>query len=250
MNINKLLNPLTELFSVKDDEPYFDSSNEDTTWSEKASMADFEKVHTLYGNIVYALAGLRYNPNTREMLHKLKLKLKDEELSKFINFITNDISLLMNELKIDYLVQVPSSSLFLRNTMQSLSSLSGVPLANFLSIKKVPIQNLKFNKRSPQLEGMDRYDIEEVKSQVMKHIRHQIEDDNEYLEAKRFPKNLLGFITNFFEVSGDVKQLEGKRVLIVDDNLSSGNTMKDIVDMFSLQYKAQTSGLVIFKLKM
>jgi len=250
MKVNDILNPLHELFSLQGDKVVFDKSNAYTSWAPKASMADFSTTYTLQGNAIYSIADLQYNNETRDMLYKMKLNVPDEELYKFLDHIAEEVAFLISTLKVEYIVRVPSSSVFLSRVVAFLAERHGVPEASFLSIRKTPIQDIKFNKRSPHLEGMDREDIAEIKQQVMKHIQHQINDDNEYLEAKRFPKNLLGFITGFFQVSGDAQQLRGKRVLIIDDNLSSGNTMKDIVDMFKIQYECEPSGLVFFKLKM
>lgn len=250
MNIDQVLNPLQELFSVKNDRVEFDPENQYTSYMKKTTTSDFNKVYTLQGNVVYSIADMRYNPDTRDMLYKLKNGIKDEDVHAFLNHIIEDIDFLVKELGIEFIIQVPSSSKFLQKVSSEISQRVNIPQASFVSIQKIPLSELKFNKRSPQLENMDRDDIAEIKQQVIKHIQYQLKDGNEYLEAKRFPKNLLGFITGFFKVSGNPEQLKGKKVLIIDDNLSSGNTMKDIVDMFSIQYQSQASGLVLFSLKL
>lgn len=247
--LNFILNPLKELFSMQGDEPVFDSESKHYSYKKAVSLEDFNKVYTLKGNIVYSLSDFKYFDDTRDIFYKLKYKVRDEEVNKFLDFISEEMALIMNSNKIDYIVKVPSSSIFLQKVIDFTKNRYNIPEASFVNIKKTPIEQLKFNKRSPALEGYDRDEVKELQQQVMKHINYQIEDGNEYLEAKRFPKQLLSLITGFFQVSGDAQALKGKKVLIIDDSYASGNTIKDIVDMFSTQFDCTSIGLVLFTFK-
>jgi hypothetical protein len=239
-----------EGFSNKNGRIEFDPDDPNYLYkkSQQVSYADFFETVTVNGHRVLSLATAKYGDNTKEIFRKIKNGVEPEEIGKFLDFVSDHIKFLVEKIKADYIISLPSSSKFLSSFMNILSERTEIPTADFLNIKKNKINELKFNKRSLLLDGIDRDEMYDLKMKVEKAIRYQIEDGEDYLEAKRFPKTLLPLVTNFFSVTGETSRLNGKNVLVIDDNLASGASIKEMVDMLSIQFDCEPTGLVLFKL--
>ncbi len=242
------MNRQKENFSLVNNKVTFDPDNPYYSYRQGEGLNSFFKTVSPQGNIIYTISEASYNEEIKPVMLALKNGIDDAELDKYLEYIHSKLSFIISNMAIDYIVPVPSSSGFMFNIMKKIYSKYSLPEATFLSITKTPIAQLKFNKRSPLLQEYERDEIAELKNEVFKYIQLQVDDGNEYLEAKRFPKLLLPLVTNFFTLKGDLSQLSGKNVLMLDDNIASGTTIKDIVDMMSIQCKSRVYGLTLFKL--
>lgn len=89
-------------------------------------------------------------------------------------------------------------------------------------------------------------DVAKLKKSISKMIR----DNNGELEMKNLYKPYLKFIKNFIEMRDAYEVLEsviGKNVLVVDDVLSTGSTMLEMVRQIAEYEPSSIAGLTIFK---
>ncbi len=173
------------------------------------------KGHDRDGNpLVYALKemnGYRMQP----MYHQMLYKRADEILAAFVG-----------DLEVDALVDVPSSKPLCRLFAKQVAKVSGLPLveSNFLRKRTVGEVLDAIDASFPQFTK-DR-DERAFKAELGQLRRAKRDTD---FQMKEVTKPMRRFFQPF-TVSGEVPVLEGQRIALIDDLVSSGTSIISVAE--------------------
>lgn len=205
---------------------------------------------------IYSLFNYLPGPVTTELLSSIKgkgpLDLKPKALQLFFDQVETAVAPLLKKLQPDVVIFPRSSSPLTADFAKILKAKS--PKSEIVGdafIKKLlkaddiePLINTKhpdWTKFAADHPG----EVKKLKQSLAKHI-----ETNGTLELKKLYKPYLKFITNFVEMEDASRLLDmviGKKVLVVDDVLSSGATMLEMLRQLEEFEPSELSGLTIFK---
>lgn len=201
---------------------------------------------------------LNYVPSeiSTDMLKSLKgggpYKVNDKQFESLMKQVRSATSTLVKSFKPDIIIYPKSKSPLLKQFVNEVAS--EYPSAEVLSDKFIKTildaENVEplINTSHP---GWKKFAEENPKQVVLlkKDLKRQIKGGE--LELKKFYKPYLKFIKNFLELEDAYQVLEkvmGKNVIVVDDILSSGSTMTEMIRQLTDFEPSEMIGLTMFKL--
>ena len=157
----------------------------------------------------------------------------------------------VNRVNPDVIIYPKSSSEFLKAFVDEIkaSSQSAVVLSDQFVKKTLDAENVEplINTDHPDWSKFERDHPKEVEK-LKKSLKNLIKGGE--LELKKFYKPYLKFIKNFVELKDAYDVLETvmeKNVLVVDDILSSGTTMAEMIRQLEELEPSKIVGLTLFK---
>ena len=218
----------------------------------------FKKVpyHTaLQHNEIYSILNYISTPETMKLLTSLKgrgpYNVSAEQLDRFLTQVTDACAGLIKRLNPEVIIYSASTSPLIGGFVSHLKE----------THPKIKVASEAFIKKS--LAGADvkavlntehpewtKFADENPKAvlQLKQSLKHHLESGE--LELKKLYKPYLKFIKNFIQlkdVSDTIDVVNEKRVLIVDDVLSTGTTIREMIRQIEELEPAQVSTLTIFK---
>lgn len=193
------------------------------------------------GNIIYSLESYKYIKGDT-LMKDLKKVEEDKFISEYLMGVIDVLSDFLKKNKFDYIVNVPSSSIFLQKVYYKLLDLAGSTQPTINIIKNHP-NKIEFN-RELALKKLNVDLVNKLEIDFYKNLSSHIKTGK--FEAKKFYKPLLKFAKNMFTFETKTN-LKNKKILIIDDNLATGTTMKNILDSLSEQHNCLVVGLTLFK---
>lgn len=206
--------------------------------------------------VIYSLFNYLSSPTTTNLLSSLKgrgpYKINEKQLEAFFKQVNLASTQLVHNVNPDIIIYPKSSSTLTAKFVESLSNLAPkakiLPDAFIKSLLKAEDVTPLINTSHPDWEKFAKEHPDEVKK--LKHsLAHHIEEHGT-LELKKLYKPYLKFIKNFIELekANDVlDQVIGKRVLVIDDILSSGTTMIEMLRQLHELEPSYLAGLTLFK---
>jgi len=204
---------------------------------------------------VYSILNYISTPETMKLLTSLKgrgpYEVSPEQLDRFLVQVSQASAGLIKRLNPEVIVYPASTSTLVKGFVDHLKK----------AHPKIELATEAFIKKS--LKGADvkavlntdhpewaKFAAENPKAveQLKQTLKHHLESGE--LEMKKLYKPYLKFIKNFIQlknVSETLEQVNGKRVLIVDDVLSTGTTIREMIRQVTELEPAQVSTLTIFK---
>lgn len=225
---------------------------------------------TTRGIPVYYSFNYRSSDATTELLKSLKGKgkyhISDERRSKFIKHCAAHMAGEFKKMKLvpDVIVTPQSSSTMLKEFAEALADGLGVEARKIGAFKKAPMIDLpedreealkaieakyfdrerfeaEYKKEDPKQRAKD---VRDLLSSILRSIKK-----NGHIVAKELYKPMSKFVKNLVDsdLHGDDEySLMDKRVLVVDDVLSSGTTMTDVFRACKDLLAAEVYGAVMF----
>lgn len=189
-----------------------------------------------------------YKPNVGAILRAIKgkdkkYKIKDEDLQKFAKISAMYASRFLNNEKIDVVLTVSNPSFFLESFINELQKRSFETKMFSHSIVKRPIADVIIHDPNGKLND---YELKELQGMIDK-----AKERGEHLKLSRdiYKFKYRYFVKNFIGVEESViKDLIGKRVCVIDDTFTSGNTLANVLDVLREQSIEYLSALTIFKI--
>lgn len=205
---------------------------------------------------VYSMLSYVSSDMSSDILKSLKsgspFGVNEKQLDALMKQVKDSVGVLIKKLKPDIIIYPKSSSKLLSRFVNDISStypsakvLPEAFIKRALSAEDIePLINTehpawkKFSEENPK-------SVHELKMSLKRQIK------NGELELKKLFKPHLKFIRNFIELKDAYNILDeiiGKKVLVMDDILSSGSTMNEMIRQLRELEVAQISGLTLFKL--
>jgi len=205
---------------------------------------------------IYSLLNYVSSETTTKILKSLKgsgaYKVNEKQFAALMNQVKAAAGILVKRIKPDIIIYPKSSSSLVKQFVDEIHA--AYPTAEVLSdafIKKAlnaedvePLINTnhhlwkKFSEENPD-------SVKELKRSLKNQIK------NGELELKKFYKPYLKFIKNFIELKDAYTVLEkvlDSNVLVVDDILSTGSTMIEMIRQLKEFEPSNVAGLTLFKL--
>jgi len=218
----------------------------------------FKKVpyHTaLQHDEIYSVLNYLSTPETMKLLTSLKgrgpYEVSQQQLDRFLTQVSEACAGLIKRLNPEVIIYPASTSSLVSGFVAHLKKLHpSIEVASEAFIKKsLKGADVKavLNTEHPQWEKFAAENPKAVE-QLKQSIRHHLKSGE--LELKKLYKPHLKFIKNFIQlkdVSDTIDVVNEKRVLIVDDVLSTGTTIREMIRQISELEPAQVSTLTIFK---
>ena len=206
---------------------------------------------------IYSLLNYISNDETTRILKSLKGKGPYETNDKQVEFLLNQAvsssacKLIIKNVDPEVIIYPSSSSSLVKRFVEALKSkCPGCKVVDEAFVKKAlkaGDEEAMINYDHPDWEKFAK-DHPDKASELKKSLARQIKDGE--LELKRLYKPYVKFIKNFIELknaSNTLDQIIGKRILVVDDVLSSGATMLEMFRQLK-EFEPETiAGLTIFK---
>lgn len=191
----------------------------------------------LNGHIVYSVY-----PFSGDSHVDIFKKIKRGEMNKslyyeWLNFTARYIQqAILSKNKPDLIVVPESSSNLIVDLAAEISRNTGLDYLPH-AFKKNPVEDITINLK----EGDPAY-----KSAAI--VLQRIKDAGRF-EAKNVPKQMLKFFKDIYTVDDDyIDILEGQRVAVLDDSMTSKATMSNIFDVCDYLYETEDAyGITIFK---
>jgi hypothetical protein len=205
---------------------------------------------------IFSMLNYVSSETSTEILKSLKgsgpYKVNEKQFALLMSQVKSAVSILVKRIKPDIIIYPKSKSPLLQKFVDEIHA--AYPIAEVLSdafIKKAftaedvePLINTehpmwaKFSSENPAA-------VKELKRSLKSQIK------NGELELKKFYKPYVKFIKNFIELKDAYEVLEKvmeSNVLVVDDILSSGSTMTEMIRQLTEFGPSKISGLTLFKL--
>lgn len=165
--------------------------------------------------------------------------MQSDEMRKFLSRSAIYASRVIRPEKIDVVVTPQSSSILNSEIAQEIRKRIR---ADFFidSFKKVNTSKIEVNKDHPKITP----DIIKSMEKTLERTKR-----NGFFTVKAFAVLHRKFLKNFFELTDDrlMKKVDGKTVLIMDDIVTSGATLEEIVKTLYAHGAEKVVGLTIFK---
>lgn len=207
-------------------------------------------------SIIYSILNYVPSEESTKLLQTIKGKgpyqVKSIQLDAFIKQLVNYCASVLQKLRPDLIVSPKSSSPFISNFIEQLKL--AYPKAEYLTDAFVKTANKAddieplLNKEHPAWKKFAEEHPKNV-DMLRKSLAHQIETYGT-LELKKLYKPHLKFVKNFIQLKDVYEMLDkiaGKRVIAVDDVLSSGATMVEMLRQLHELEPKFIAGLTIFK---
>jgi glutamine phosphoribosylpyrophosphate amidotransferase len=203
---------------------------------------------------VFSLLNYVSSDTSTQILKSLKghgpYKVNDKQFEAFMKQVKTAASKVVSRVNPDIIIYPKSKSDFLKRFVNEVKSGSSIEVLDDQFIKSVldaenvePLINTnhpdwkKFSTDHPK-------EVDKLKKQLKTHVAAG------ELELKKLYKPYLKFIKNFIELKDAYEVLDkvlGKRVLVIDDILSSGATMAEMIRQLNDFEPSKIAGLTIFK---
>lgn len=204
---------------------------------------------------IYSLLNYVTSEVSTDMLKSLKgsgpYKVNDKQLANFMSQVKSAAAVLVKRVKPDIIIYPKSRSPLLKQFVDDL--VSAYPTAEILSdrfIKSVlnaeDVEPL-INTSHPDWKKFSEEHPDQVKL-LKQNLKYQVKKGE--IEMKKLYKPYLKFLKNFIELKDAYEVLEkvmGKNVLVVDDILSSGTTMAEMIRQLTELEPSKIIGLTLFK---
>jgi hypothetical protein len=241
---------ISEAIGIKDGKLYFDYNNfvpDNEQISSKFGKGKFvpytKKITTTTGHVIYSVyyaKGIKKVEILKALKRKSNVSLDETEYKQFIKRTVNFIDYKIVRAKgIKYILFPHSSSNILVDVANILSKKN--PKLKILSaFSKLPVQNIQVNiadKRvTPKIEALLQREIDKAK-------------DSGYFEMKKIPVMYRKFLFDVIGITPDIslESIEGSNVAILDDIVSSGNSMLDMFFNTELYSPNKVIGITLFK---
>jgi hypothetical protein len=204
---------------------------------------------------IYSLLNYVSSETSTKILKSLKgkgpAKINEKQFEIFMKQVREAAAKAVKRVNPDVIISPKSSSEFLNAFVDEVKA--SAPTAKLLTnqfVKKVlDAENVEplINTKHPDWEKFEKTHPKEVEK-LKKSLKTVIKDGE--LELKKFYKPYLKFIKNFVELKDAYDVLEevmGKNVLVVDDILSSGTTMAEMIRQLEEFEPSKIAGLTLFK---
>lgn len=205
---------------------------------------------------VYSILNYVSSQETTKLLRSLKgqgpYNLKPRQYEMFLDQVVDQCVMIFGKLHPDAVILPSSSSSFLNDLCERLKKkYTKAKYFNDAFVKRaLDAENVEplINKEHPDWE---KFSTEHPKdaSDLRKTLARQIKT-NGALELKKLYKPLLKFVKNFVELKDAYQILDNileRRVIVMDDVLSSGSTMVEMVRQLKEMEPTFIAGLTIFK---
>lgn len=204
---------------------------------------------------IYSVLNYISNDETTKLLTSLKGKgpyvVNEKQLDTLLNQIVGACKKIINDVDPEVIIFPKSSSELLKKFVDKLTAAyPSIKVVDEGFVKKVLAagdEEALINKQHPDWEKFAS-EHPDAADELKKSLKRHIKDGN--LEVKKLYKPYAKFIKNFIQMkdaSNTLDQVIGKRVLVVDDVLSSGSTMLEMFRQLKEFEPEVISGLTIFK---
>lgn len=204
---------------------------------------------------VYSILNYIHSEETTHILTSLKGKgpysYDDRQITHLLNGIVGACKKLMIDLDPEVILYPKSSSPLLKRFVELLhKAYPKVKIADEAFVKsiiKAGDEDALINTKHPDWQKFSDNHPEAV-TELKKSIKRIIKDGT--LDLKHFYKRHAKFLKNFIEMknaSNTLDQVIEKRILVIDDVLSSGATMHEMFRQLREFEPESISGLTIFK---
>lgn len=254
MRLSELLESISvagnQLRFAQQHSPFSSTKSEISTYPERRTY----KTH-LPGvdQPVYSLFNYHGSPVTTKLLTSLKgkgpLEVRAVDLKNLINTAVTAAKPVVDVVKPETVIYPRSSSPLVKIFVDALAD--KYQLTSYEGFTKRALDKLKgrdlIDTSSPEWEKFSQEfpkDARELEQALDRQVK------TGQLELKKLYKPFVRFVRNFMEptdVSKLIDALVGKRVLVVDDVLSSGSTIRDMLRQASELEPKELAGLTIFK---
>lgn len=207
---------------------------------------------------IYLYQAAGSDGTTTQLLKALKgqgeLKVKEAELRSFIDRTAAWLKRFFAVHQIDTVIYPQSSSPFLASFVDALQTkhpkLKIVKDA-FVKREAHDIDNELdsfIDHEHPEFEKLGAKNAADLKKSVKRELeKAKAEGKPATISAKNIFKGHAKFVHNFMTYVGNLNEVTGKNVLIIDDVLSSGTTFNDMVKQLKKLSPASVQGLTVFK---
>jgi hypothetical protein len=208
------------------------------------------------GSVVYSIFNYLSSPEATKLLSSIKgkgpYKVNPKQLDTFLIQTALASKSIIEKLKPDVIIYPKSSSTLVADFAKKIGEKHDIKIINDAFFKKVlnpeDIEPL-INTSHPDWEKFSSEHPGEVKKLKMS-LSKMIKDHGGNLELKKMYKPYMKFIKNFIEMQDAYEILEAvieKNVLVLDDVLSSGSTMLEMIRQIAEMEPKSIAGLTIFK---
>jgi hypothetical protein len=206
-------------------------------------------------SVIYSLLNYVSSETSSNILKSLKgkgpAKVNGKQFEIFMKQVRESAAKVVNRVNPDVIIYPKSSSEFLKAFVDEIkaSSTSAIVLSDQFVKKTLDAENVEplINTDHPDWEKFERDHPKEVEK-LKKSLKNLVKGGE--LELKKFYKPYLKFIKNFVELKDAYDVLETvmeKNVLVVDDILSSGTTMAEMIRQLEELEPSKIVGLTLFK---
>lgn len=206
---------------------------------------------------IYSLFNYVSGPEVTNLLSSLKGKgpyeLNPKQLDTFLVQCQIAIERVLEKTKPDVIIYPKSSSTLIGDLVSKITGAhDDIKVLGDAFVKKaIDAESVEplINTAHPDWEKFSSEHPDEVKK-LKKSVAKMIRDHKGRLELKKLYKPYLKFIKNFIEMKDAYEVLDSvldKSVLVLDDVLSSGTTMAEMVRQLAEMEPKSLAGLTIFK---
>lgn len=242
-----------ESISLKDNTINFDYNTDTggvtTSFGKTKNFSPYtSQKQILLGNKVFSAYLSKDKNATNKIIKTIKgqtsIKIDKSQYNQFINRTSLYLAKILRKHKIDILVTGESSSKLNNDILTNIRSRMSIEIYPEAISKIAPsrINNIKINKN---IKGFS----DEIEKNLLASIK--LSKKKGIFKAKDYYKPYLKFLSGFFEVLDPsvLTKFTDKRVCILDDVLSTGSSMGEIMRHIEAASPAIVIGITIFKTK-
>jgi len=212
-----------------------------TSFGKSKKLTPFTKtIEGTDGSIAYSLYQAKTR-NSTDILKSMKsVDFSDPEVQQFLNRSAIYAARVLRSLKVDIIVTPKSSSDLTKEFVKQVQRRSNYDVLIDSFTKRPDLSKVQIDVDHPKITP----DI--IKS-MQSILKRAIKDGR--LSIKMFAPQHRKFVINMFEVTDPkiVDKIQDKSVMIIDDVLTSGTTIKNIYDILMTNNANNVSGMTIFK---
>ena len=206
--------------------------------------------------VVYSILNYISSDETTKLLQSIKgsgpYHAKPEQVERFLRMVVDACVPLITRLKTDVILYPKSGSTLVRNFAKALGARnSKIVILDDAFIKKAVSAEHVHAMINTDHPAWGKFSLENPNAvtKLSRSLEKQLQDHGT-LELKKLYKPYVKFIKNFLELKNAYETLDtvlGKNVLVVDDILSSGTTINEMMRQLTEMEPALIAGLTIFK---
>lgn len=178
--------------------------------------------------------------NTKFLKDLKNADFNSEEIKNFLNRSAIYAARIIKNMDFDLIVMPKSSSALIKNLIKELQKRIYIPIYYDSFKKTADISKIKIDYKNPKITDKITKKLEPI-------LRKAIKIDKLSL-TKILPQNRK-FLLNLFDVVDKkvLNKVEGKNILIVDDIITSGSTIKSISNILTNNGSKKIIGMTLFK---
>lgn len=206
--------------------------------------------------VVYSILNYVSSDETIKILQSIKghgpYHTKPGQVERFIKLVADACAPLITRLKPDVIIYPKSGSALVKDFAKALGARnSKIVILDDAFIKKAVSAEQVHAMINTDHPAWGKFSLENpgAVSKLSRSLERQLKDHGT-LELKKLYKPYVKFIKNFLELKNAYETLDtvlGKSVLVVDDILSSGTTMNEMLRQLAEMEPSSVAGLTIFK---